>query len=144
VNAIGKLRALPPKDQRLLLSAWLLLLVIDLSLRLLPFSYVRRRAARSAAADAPLAAGPAPAATAHVAAIVAIAARHHLYEMGCLRRSLVTTRLLLRRGVAAVLCLGVRKDGETLQAHAWVEVGGQPIGEDGMLPEGFRLLDEVR
>ena len=39
----------------------------------------------------------------------------------CLRRSLVLTALLRQRRRPAVLCLGVRKDGGGLRAHAWVE-----------------------
>ena len=39
----------------------------------------------------------------------------------CLRRSLVLTALLRQRGRPAVVCVGVRKDGDELRAHAWVE-----------------------
>jgi hypothetical protein len=41
----------------------------------------------------------------------------------CLRRSLVLTALLRQRGRPATLCVGVRKDGHGLRAHAWVECG---------------------
>jgi hypothetical protein len=41
----------------------------------------------------------------------------------CLRRSLVLTALLRQRRRPAVLCVGVRKDGPNLRAHAWVECG---------------------
>lgn len=41
----------------------------------------------------------------------------------CLRRSLVLTALLRQRRRPAVLCVGVRKDGAGLRAHAWVECG---------------------
>lgn len=42
----------------------------------------------------------------------------------CLRRSLVLTALLRQRGRPAVLCVGVRRDGARIRAHAWVECGG--------------------
>ena len=42
----------------------------------------------------------------------------------CLRESLVLYALLRRRGAAPRLCVGVRKDGATLAAHAWVECDG--------------------
>lgn len=41
----------------------------------------------------------------------------------CLRESLVLYALLRRRGAAPTLCIGVRKNGHTLAAHAWVEHG---------------------
>lgn len=41
----------------------------------------------------------------------------------CLRRSLVLTALLRQRGQPAVVCVGVRRDGTRIRAHAWVECG---------------------
>lgn len=41
----------------------------------------------------------------------------------CLRRSLVLTALLRKRRQPAVMCVGVRKSGTELRAHAWVECG---------------------
>ena len=42
----------------------------------------------------------------------------------CLRESLVLYGLLRRHGAAPRLCVGVRKDGVTMTAHAWVECDG--------------------
>ena len=42
----------------------------------------------------------------------------------CLRESLVLYALLRRRGAAPTLCLGVKKDGGQLAAHAWIECAG--------------------
>lgn len=39
----------------------------------------------------------------------------------CLRRSLVLHALLERRGVPSRFCVGVKSDGPTLAAHAWIE-----------------------
>lgn len=44
----------------------------------------------------------------------------------CLRRSLVTVRLLARRGIAARLVIGART-GPDFLAHAWVEHDGKPV-----------------
>jgi hypothetical protein len=49
----------------------------------------------------------------------------------CLRRSLVLTRLLARRGISAQLVIGARTVPEFL-AHAWVEHEGNPV----LSPEG--------
>ncbi|HXA55259.1 MAG TPA: lasso peptide biosynthesis B2 protein [Solirubrobacteraceae bacterium] len=44
----------------------------------------------------------------------------------CLTRSLVLTRLLARRGIAARLVIGARPAPDFL-AHAWVECEGEPV-----------------
>lgn len=53
----------------------------------------------------------------------------------CLVRSLVLTRLLARRGIAAKLVIGARAEPDFL-AHAWVEHNGCPVlprGQDSFL-----------
>lgn len=49
----------------------------------------------------------------------------------CLRRSLVLTQLLARRGISARLVIGARTAPDFL-AHAWVEHAGTPV----LSPEG--------
>lgn len=44
----------------------------------------------------------------------------------CLTRSLVLTRLLAQRGIAATLVIGARPAPNFL-AHAWVECRGEPV-----------------
>jgi hypothetical protein len=57
----------------------------------------------------------------------------------CLMRSLVLTRLLARRGIAATFVLGVsRADG--FESHAWVEHAGRPLLPSGS-PAFERLLE---
>jgi hypothetical protein len=46
----------------------------------------------------------------------------------CLMRSLVLLRVLARRGVSGQLVIAVRpQERDQLNAHAWVEVRGQPL-----------------
>jgi hypothetical protein len=55
----------------------------------------------------------------------------------CLKHSLVLYRLLRRRGLAVRFRLGVRRDRESIGAHAWVErEPGEPpaVPESGFLP----------
>jgi Transglutaminase-like superfamily len=52
----------------------------------------------------------------------------------CLRRSLVLTQLLARRGISARLVIGARTAPDFL-AHAWVEHDGVPV----LSPEGDRF-----
>ena len=56
----------------------------------------------------------------------------------CLRRSLVLTALLRQRGQPAVLCVGVRRDGAQIRAHAWVECSGEAFDATA---EPFERLD---
>ena len=57
----------------------------------------------------------------------------------CLARSLVLIRLLVRRGIGARLVIGVHP-GPTFGAHAWVELGGEPLMVP-IEPGGKRLLE---
>ena len=56
----------------------------------------------------------------------------------CLRRSLVLTALLRQRGQPAVLCVGVRREGARIRAHAWVECAGETFDAAA---EPFERLD---
>ncbi len=47
-------------------------------------------------------------------------------ESRCLMRSLVLTRLLVKRDIGSVLVIGV-KPGEKFEAHAWIEHEGHPL-----------------
>ena len=50
-------------------------------------------------------------------------------ECLCLPKALATRFLLARRGIQAELVLGARKSENGLDAHAWLELDGQPLGE---------------
>lgn len=114
-------------DYGQLLHCWLLLLLADVALRLLPFSRVERWSdCRLRAIQDPT---KAAAQVARLHRFVGIAARKHLYPMTCLRRSLVLRWLLGRQGVPVELKLGVRREASGLEAHAWIEYEGQPVGE---------------
>ena len=47
----------------------------------------------------------------------------------CLVRSLTLWALLLRRGVDTQLRVGIRKTGTSFEAHAWLELRGEPLNE---------------
>ena len=53
--------------------------------------------------------------------MVNAAGRAGLVHATCLPRALVTCTLLRRNGVKATLKLGVRRQSDRLEAHAWVE-----------------------
>jgi hypothetical protein len=47
--------------------------------------------------------------------------------------------MLRRRGIASRLCLGVARDRDALNAHAWVEIGNDKI-VGGAEADGFTRL----
>jgi hypothetical protein len=62
-------------------------------------------------------------------ALDAIARCYHLspFRPTCLRMSLAAIGLLRASGYAARLALGIRA-GDPVDAHAWVEIDGRPVG----------------
>jgi len=118
-------------DWYILGQAWFLLLAVDLSLRLLSFSRLQELVALGRKVGQPQATATS-ATIKRLRRLVDIAGRYHLYPMSCLRQSLALQWLLSRCGIIAELRFGVRKEADGLDAHAWLEYAGQPIGE----PEG--------
>jgi hypothetical protein len=59
---------------------------------------------------------------------------------GCLQRSVATVLLCRLEGAWPDWCTGVRT--EPFRAHAWVEVGGKPVGEGQDVPY-FRKIMSV-
>jgi len=57
----------------------------------------------------------------------------------CLSRALVSAKLLRGRGARVVVRVGVRKDGDRLVAHAWVE-GPSVVFSEGNGPRGHAPL----
>jgi hypothetical protein len=129
---LEQLRALAPRERRLLARLILLLPAIGAALYLLGFKRTRDLLARLAPtqADQDRLAGASTADEAQrIARLVAIAAHHGPYRATCLRQSLALWWLLRRRGIPAELRIGVRKDSGDLQAHAWVELAGQALND---------------
>src|SRR5690242_15007320 len=63
-------------------------------------------------------------------------ARRLPFQSNCLDQSLALWWMLRRRGVAAEMHIGGRKEDSNFEAHAWVEVGGYTFPEmsGGQLP----------
>ena len=73
-------------------------------------------------------------------AVATIVARPWMRAL-CLPQALAAHAMLRRRGIASRLCLGVARDGSTLAAHAWVEIGGDKIAGETE-PGGFTRIAE--
>lgn len=64
-----------------------------------------------------------------------------VYRPTCLSRSLVLWYLLRRRGVPAVLQIGVRKEHNELLSHAWVESDGRVVNDNPDVAHHFSPID---
>lgn len=116
---------LPPARRRLFLEAWALLPPVWLALRSRGFRRVHESIERASPGARP----PGPDPTADVVEAVHLAARYAPVPVNCLLRSLVLVRLLRRRGVAADLRFGVRRNEGRFEAHAWVERSGEVLND---------------
>jgi hypothetical protein len=133
-------RSFPGHDRRLFIQAWFILLLVDLGLRLLSFRRVQGWLARGQSwleiGDYNLVRDE----IRRTRKLVDLAARYSPYRMTCLRRSLTMQRLLAQQGIRSELRFGARREKDALQAHAWLEYQGIPIGEPETLDERFTPL----
>lgn len=67
-------------------------------------------------------------------------AHHVLPPNNCLTRSVYMQWLLRRRGIAAVLRLGVQLEDGQLLAHAWVDYAGTPLNDSADVAERYRPM----
>ena len=66
---------------------------------------------------------------------IQIAFRLLPFESTCLKQALIFCRIYQRRGLTAILRIGVQKSDDCFAAHAWVEDGGGQVLTDPL--EGF-------
>ena len=66
------------------------------------------------------------------AELLLIAGRNGLLSATCLRQSVLLEYWLKRRGLAAEIKIGVRKEQDLFDAHAWVELNGIALAQDSL------------
>jgi Transglutaminase-like superfamily len=76
-----------------------------------------------------------------VAAIQEAVSRHLLWQASCLEKSLVLWWQLSRRGIAAEMRIGARKEAGRFEAHAWVELGDVILNDSGETHMHFAPFD---
>jgi transglutaminase superfamily protein len=76
-----------------------------------------------------------------VARIQEAVSRHLTWHASCLERSLVLWWQLNRRGIAAEMRIGARKEAGRFEAHAWVEVGNVVLNDSGEAHLHFAPFD---
>ena len=122
--------ALERPAQELFLRAVVLLPLVALSLRWRGFRATQAALQRFLSnakpePDAALVSKDA-AVTAHM---VNAADRHGMVHPSCLAKSLTLWWLLARQGISSNLRIGIRKEKEKFEAHAWVECDGAALNE---------------
>jgi hypothetical protein len=131
---------LRPDERRLLVRAFVDLVVVDVELRALGFSRLLRRIEAGESAGRRVPPSPDPIRARHYARWIEAAARYHVLRPHCLQRSLVLHRWLRHEGLPSALRIGVLKDGAALKAHAWVELAGQVVNDRSTSVAAFRQL----
>ena len=114
---IMKLRGHRRVDYLTIAEAMLLAMAIEIGLRRWSISRVLDRLDRLSPGDR----GMAPLPSYPLDRFAAAAYRLLPIDSTCLRESLVLYALLRRRGATPRLCVGVKKNGKGLAAHAWIE-----------------------
>lgn len=112
---------LPSAERRLLLRALTLLWLCRLALWLLPFRFVARWVDRSRVRPASADAG-----VRRVAQIIEVASSY-VPRATCLVKALAGARLFAEQGEHVRVVIGARKRAAGLEAHAWLEAGGQVV-----------------
>lgn len=137
----AKFRTLSARDRVLLASAAVILPLLSVALRLGSVQRVYRlinvlprKPPISWDADR-IAEGT------RIARLVEVAARHTLGLPTCLPRSVALWFFLRRAGIEGRLCIGVRKHGVQLEAHAWVEHQGRVLNDTSDVGQRFRAFE---
>jgi hypothetical protein len=74
--------------------------------------------------------------------MVNVADRHGLVHPSCLAKSLTLWWLLVRQGIPSRLRIGIRKEKERFEAHAWVERDGTALNEPDEHHHHYAAFDE--
>jgi hypothetical protein len=140
-RALAGWRALTGQQKRQLLVLAMVLPAIGALIRVAGFQRAAKACARlgGQAPLRPVGAGDLAQAEAY-AQLAAIAGRRGPVTTTCLRQALAVRTWLRRRGLDAQLKIGVKKNGEALDAHAWVELEGVPLAQTNLTHHPFQGL----
>lgn len=129
IERLQKYCRLSPDERLILVQAWEFFLLAELCLWILPFKRLMTLpdkffAKRSGRTPVELASS-----IARMAWLVEVAARYAPVNVTCLKKALVLSWLLGRRGIATRLRIGVVREEAGLKAHAWLEREGQVVAD---------------
>ena len=138
---LRRFSALERPARGLFLRAAVLLPLISLSLRLRGFRETQAFLLKFLSTSNNEADSSAPGRVVLTVRMVRAAARHGVGHPTCLEESLALWWLLGRQGIASELRIGVRKQDEKFEAHAWVEREGMAVNEPQALHEHYAAFD---
>jgi Transglutaminase-like superfamily len=130
-NAFQRFRALDSHARGLFGRAVLLLPRIALSLQLRGFKKTKESLQEKAHGDAPYQMPDAftAATVKKTCRMVRAGARYGFLKPTCLVESLTLWYMLQKQDIPAILRIGVRKDSDKFEAHAWVEYEGEALNQ---------------
>ena len=128
-------RRMRPRDLLLFAESWFAIAYAKFRLRVLPHGFIER-AMKEFGGDA----SPSDAELQRLARIFRLAVRNFPVEANCLPQSLALAVILRRRAVAHRMVIGGRRNGQRLDGHAWIEVGGVPLNDRPDAAERFPPL----
>ncbi|MBI3467553.1 MAG: lasso peptide biosynthesis B2 protein [Planctomycetes bacterium] len=146
MTAWRRLRQLSWSDRWLLAQALVLLPLAWVAVRCVGFRRLRAALLRFTPrqpAGSCLAAEHEVKTARHYAGIVGIAARRGLVRGNCLQRTLTLWWLLARTSISSEVHVGVRSVAGRLEAHAWLEVGGQIIADHADIRRHYIPFDRA-
>ena len=126
MRRLKRVLKLSPDELAILAQAAICMPIVRLALRFISVARLNAMATRSRRQLFRVDAKPKD-----LARLVSIAADHGIYRARCLEKSLVLRWLLARRGIDGQVVFGACKAEDAMQAHAWIEVNGVPLNEDG-------------
>jgi len=138
-----KFRQLPWPARGYLLEALLVLPVVKMALGLLGFRRCQFVLSRLVPRRV-ISAGEAVALQERsrlIARMVRAAGVHGAYHATCLPESLALWWMLRRRRVPAELRIGVRKEEQQFEAHAWVELSGAVLNDSDDVHQRFAAFE---
>lgn len=139
---LRRFSALERGSRGVFLRAAMLLPLLSLSLRLRGFRKTQGFLQKFLSTRYGTADASAPDRAGATARMVRAAVRHSgLGHPTCLEESLALWWLLGRQGIASELRIGVRKQDEKFEAHAWVERDGAALNEPEALHEHYAAFD---
>jgi hypothetical protein len=140
---ILRFRGLAWPARRLFLRAFILLPVISISLRWRGFRKTKSTLLHFLPTSAGVRSPTAQERAVLTARMVRAAADYGIGDPACLEVSLALWWLLARQGIASDLRVGVRKEGESFEAHAWVECGDVTLNDPEMMRHSYAAFDEA-
>jgi hypothetical protein len=139
---LRRFSALEREAQKLFLRAMALLPMVALSLRWRGFRATQSTLQKSLSNKTPeLDSGLVPQRLFLTAHMVNAADRHGLVHPSCLAKSLALWWLLGRQGISSQLRIGIRKENEKFEAHAWVERDGTALHEPEEHHQHYAVFD---